>query len=155
MLQAIYTNLGVMGNPEVHPFDESHGGPGREYRTVLDELEISDNVISNALRKMVSGLIFMKQYMLDSPLCSFVSRTNYSNNTHQAKLDSILLFTTVVEAGQVMLNNADHKADIGYTPEGQIITDHTIFANEYGLGPVKYLEVRLICTQYSILFLQI
>ena len=72
---------------------------------MLDELEISDNVIINALRKVVSGLIFMKQYMLDPPLCSFVSRTNYSNITHQAKLDSILLFTTVVEAGHVMLDN--------------------------------------------------
>ena len=53
MLQAIYTDLVVMSNPEVHTFDESHGGPGREYRTVLDELEISDNVISNALGKVV------------------------------------------------------------------------------------------------------
>ena len=53
VLQAIYTDLGVMSNPEVHTFDESHGGPGREYRTVLDELEISDNVISNALGKVV------------------------------------------------------------------------------------------------------
>ena len=29
-----------------------------------------------------------------------------------------------------------------------MIINHSVLANEYGLGPVNYLEVRLSCSQF-------